>query len=147
MYREQRRRYHTIREKAETDRNIISIIVDGMDQNATHLPHLKRYNKSAANLWHLRTHITGAIVHGFGSYAYTDLLQWPHDPNLTINVLIEILLSRFTDLVNNHHSVPRCLYLQLDNCMRENKNRHVLSFLALLVQEKVFDEVGSKHNH
>lgn len=115
-----------------------------MDQNATNLPHLKRYNKSAANLWHLRTHITGGIVHGFGSCAYTDILQWPHDPNLTINILIDILLTRFMDLLKNQQTLPKRLYVQLDNCMRENKNRHVLAFLSLLVQERVFEEVSSR---
>ena len=119
----------------------MSIILDGMDQNATNLPHLKRFNKSAVNLWHMRTHITGVIIHGHGSYAYTDLLQWPHDPNLTMNILTRVLLRRFLELINSNSHLPKKLYLQLDNCMRENKNRHVLGFLGLLVQEQVFEEV------
>lgn len=139
--REQRFRYHTLRERAETDRSIMSIIVDGMDQNATNLPHLKRFNKSAANLWHLRTHVTGAIIHGHGSYAYTDLLQWPHDPNLTMNILIEILLRRIMDYIGSKVPLPKKLYIQLDNCNRENKNKYVLGFLSLLVQERLFEEV------
>lgn len=60
--RDQRRRYHTIREKAETDQSIMSIIIDGMDQNATNLPHCKRVQKSDCNKWHLRTHLTGMCV-------------------------------------------------------------------------------------
>ena len=89
-YREQRKRYHSIREKAETDSSIISMIIDGMDQNSTSMPHIKRMKKSDANLWQLRTHLTGAIIHGHGSWAYLDFLQWPHDPNLTCNIILKV---------------------------------------------------------
>jgi len=33
-----------------------------------------------------RTHLTGAIDHGHGVHCYIDLLTWPHDANLVINV-------------------------------------------------------------
>ena len=36
---------------------------------------------------------------------------------------------------------PKMLYLELDDCGRENKNRYVLAFLALLVEEEVFEEI------
>lgn len=90
MFRQQRKRYHTIRERAETDSNIMSVIIDGMDQNATNLPHTKRMQKSDVNLWHLRNHLTGVIVHGHGSWAFLDFCQWPHDPNLTTNLLMKV---------------------------------------------------------
>ena len=38
-------------------------------------------------------------------------------------------------------SIPKRLYIQLDNTARENKNRCVLSFLSLLVELGVFEEV------
>lgn len=117
-----------------------------MDQNATNLPHFKRHNKSAANLWHLRTHVTGAIVHGQGCYTYCDILQWPHDPNLTLNVFLHLLLHQIREIKNKGLPLPKKLYVQLDNCLRENKNRHVLAFLSLLVAEGVFDEVQFYHN-
>ena len=88
--RDQRKRYHCIRERTETDRSIMSVIIDGMDQNSTQLPHTKRLQKSDANVWHFRTHLTGAILHGNKAVVYLDYLQWPHDPNLTINVLLEV---------------------------------------------------------
>lgn len=88
--RDQRKRYHCIRERAETDRNVMSIIIDGMDQNSTQLPHTKRMQKTDANLWHFRTHITGVIVHGHYAMIYLDYMQWPHDPNLTTNILLQV---------------------------------------------------------
>ena len=62
IIRDQRARYHDIRSKAEVDSSIMSIIIDGMDQSATNLPHLKKISKSTVNLWHLRTHLTGTCT-------------------------------------------------------------------------------------
>ena len=81
----------------------------------------------------LRTHLTGAINHGYGVYCYIDLLTWPHDANLMINVLVDVLLKRDT--------LAPVLYLQLDNTARENKNQYVMAFLAYLVQAGIFIEV------
>ena len=46
----------------------------------------------------------------------------------------------FANLREAGISLPSGLYLQLDNTAWANKN-HVLSFLSLLVQLKVYDEV------
>ena len=44
--------------------------------------------------------------------------------------------------INETHSTfPTKLYLQLDNTARENKNKTVMEFLTLLVQQGVFAEV------
>ena len=80
-----------------------------------------------------RTHVTAAIVHGQGTYAYIDVHSWPHDSNLTINVLLDILTKQ--------DFLPPVLYLQLDNTARENKNQYTLSFLSYLVQMRIFSEV------
>ena len=112
----------------------MSLILDGMDQNKTDLPHFTRKSKSSSNLWVMKTHVSGTIVHGRRSYAFIDLHLWPHDSNLTINVLLNILFSQREEL-------PDVLYIQLDNCYRENKNQFVIGFLALLVQCGVFKEV------
>ena len=94
-YRDQRRQYHQICEHAKTNPSIMSIIIDGMDQNSTNLPHCKRMQKSDSNLWHFRTHLTGCIVHGHQSYVFLDCMQWPHDPNLTIQVLSQVISYSF----------------------------------------------------
>ena len=38
--------------------------------------------------------------------------------------------------------LPPNLFIQADNCWRENKNRYVFAFLELLVAEQVFHEVS-----
>uniref|UniRef100_A0A8W8JJX8 DUF7869 domain-containing protein n=1 Tax=Magallana gigas TaxID=29159 RepID=A0A8W8JJX8_MAGGI len=44
-------------------------------------------------------------------------------------------------------SLPPVLYLQADNCFRENKNKFVLSFLELLVRRRIFYEVQLSFLH
>ena len=60
-----------------------------MDQKKTNVPHITQTTKSTQNLWRVRTHLTGALVHtksekGKIVFAFFDLLQWGHDSNLTI---------------------------------------------------------------
>ena len=80
-----------------------------------------------------RTHVTGAITHGYGTNVFIDAHTWPHDSNLVLNILMELLKMR--------EFLPDVLYLQLDNTARENKNKYVSAFLALLVEEGIFSEV------
>jgi len=37
--------------------------------------------------------------------------------------------------------LPRNLLLQMDNCVKDNKNWHLLAFLSLLMERDVFEEV------
>ena len=123
-YRAERRKYYNHREKSRRDpRKYVTVIIDGMDQNKTNFPHLINNTKSTHNLWRLRTHLTGVLVHtqalkGKLVYGFYDLMQLPHDCNLTIHVLLEALL----DFSSLNGALPEVLYLQLDNCFRENKN-------------------------
>ena len=71
-----------------------------------------------------RTHVTGAITHGYGTNVFIDVRTWPHDANLVLNILMELLQIR--------EFLPDVLYLQLDNTARENKNKYCLSFFCPL---------------
>ncbi|XP_006815072.2 uncharacterized protein LOC102804474 [Saccoglossus kowalevskii] len=136
----ERKRYHYHREKAEKEpEELLTIIIDGMDQNKTDLPHLMTEDKATSNLLKLRTHITGSIVHtgvtsGKIPFAHIDVNQIPHDSNLTMNILLDVLSEVKTHLA-------KVLYLQLDNCFRENKNRFLLSLMELMVEINVFEEI------
>ncbi|WAR29886.1 hypothetical protein MAR_003454, partial [Mya arenaria] len=80
----------------------MSIIIDGMDQSKTNLPHFTgRLPKSLSAADLLKTHITGAICHGHGGmYSFLDINQFPHDPNLTIDVILRILEKTVTTNVH-----------------------------------------------
>ena len=91
---------------------------------------------SLINYQSCRTHLTGAICHGDGLvYTYLDLFLWPHDCNIVINIILDIL--------SRQRHIPPVLYLQLDNTARENKNQYLLAFLAYLVEQRVFKEVNN----
>lgn len=96
--------------------------------------------KSVQGVVRLRTHLVHTIAHsgltdhGKKTFCCFDFLEYPHDPNLTITVLMKVLKSFKDNLVE-------VLYLWLDNCWKENKNKNVTFFLALLVELMVFDKI------
>ena len=146
LTRNERRKYHLHRYKARRSHSkYLTIILDGMDQSKADVPNLRRVCKSTANLQKMRTHLVGAIMHsglcpmGKTFHGIFDLFQWPHDSNLTINILVTLLT-----LFNDRFGLPPVLNLQLDNCWRENKNKYVFTFLSLLVEWSVFDKVWLK---
>nr|XP_006815072.1 PREDICTED: uncharacterized protein LOC102804474 [Saccoglossus kowalevskii] len=51
-----------------------------------------------------------------------------------MNILLDVLSEVKTHLA-------KVLYLQLDNCFRENKNRFLLSLMELMVEINVFEEI------
>lgn len=144
MTRTERKKYHSHREKSRAHpEKFMTIIVDGMDQAKTNLPNTKLIAKSTSALWRLRTHVTGLLLHtkapyGKLAFAFVDLLQWPHDSNLTITLLLNVITSYYKE----HHLLPRTLYTQMDNTCRENKNKFVLGFCAILVELRIFQKVA-----
>ena len=104
-----------------------------MDQMKLTVPQLLHVMKSYSSAWRLKTHLTGVLNHGRETIGYFDLHQWPHDSNLTINVLLRALVRM--------DNIPDRLFLQMDNCWRENKNQYVIVFLAVLVYLNIFKKV------
>lgn len=55
-----------------------------------------------ANSEILKTHITGVLDHSRGRFeTYLDINQFPHDPNLTINIILQALKRTVTANVSN----------------------------------------------
>jgi len=82
-------------------------------------------------------HLIGVIVHGIGSWVYTMSDKWKSDANVTIEVLQRVL----TAIEEQRGGLPSTLYVQMDNCTRENKNKWVLAYLSWLVQRGVFETI------
>jgi len=116
-YSVERRKYYKHVQKAKQNPNkYLSIILDGMDQSKTFLPHFLYHSKYTQSMWKLKVHLLGVIVHGVGIYGFMDFFQYPHSANLTISTIMSVLVML-------KDSLPSTLYLQMDNCFRENKNR------------------------
>lgn len=120
----------------------MAIIADGMGQHTTNIPSLRRISKAMSALTTVGTHLVGAIIHSGQSvngkevYGSFDYYQFPHDSNLTMKVLLDVLVRWASDYL-----LPPVLYIQFDNCLRENKNRFMFGLLALLIEEKIFGKV------
>lgn len=91
-YRTEREKYAKHRHKSEKNPSrYLSIIIDGMDQEKTSIPHIISNPKVMAGAATLETHVTGAKAHGHCSLMAIDCGQFPHDSNLTIEVLLRLL--------------------------------------------------------
>jgi len=66
-------------------------------------------------------------------FLFVDINQFPHDVNLVITVLLKTLIKKTAE---NSGS----LHLQFDNTAKENKNKYMLAFCAVLI-----DIIGHPH--
>lgn len=128
--------------------NIIFMIVMKNSQAINKLTCFSHLFQAFAATKQLNVHVTGVLSHGLNKkYLFTDLHQYKHDwSNLTLNVLMKVLWnhSKVETIINHYNylyfsykelptkyicilnsqgkSLPPVLYLQADNCFRENKN-------------------------
>ena len=127
----------------------LSICQDGTNQLPFGFPNFREVDKSLGTE-RLKTHLMISLAHGRGAYVYiTPEARVAGDPNLTIECLQRTLMS----VEAQDGYLPPVLYLQLDNCFRENKNSYLVSYLTWLVERKVFKRielsflmVGHTHN-
>ena len=110
-----------------------TIVLNGIGQQAINTPFITHY------CIHILCSINSLLATPTGKFAYGfyDILQFPHDSNLTINSLLRVLV----DMFSAGNPLPHVLYLQFHNCLHENKNKYLLSFCSLLVQKEVFQKV------
>eukprot|EP00731_Ephydatia_muelleri_P036499 Em0266g2a len=136
--RVERQKYYSHCAKSRHDpKQYITLILDGMDQSKTYLPHFYHQSKAMINKALLKTHIIGGLTHGHGEYAYLSFGEFPQDSNLTLSILLSIL----NNINRKEHRLPDTLYLQMDNCSRENKNKYVYGVLGYLVLKGIFRKV------
>jgi len=127
--------------------DFLSIIIDGADQSAYSLPHFKEIDKNTSTARKQKSHILGAIKHGrteentMQCYLYTISDKWEHGSNQTITLLQKVLLQCEERSKREDGRLPPTLFLQADNCGRENKNRYFLAYLSWLVQKGIFKEI------
>ena len=138
-----RLKYKCHREKARSLREkgkCLSIIMDGMDQAKTRLPHLHREPKGLDELEQLKMHVTGVIIHGLMHGICTWVDNFPKDPNMVATVFMDSL-AELRRIYGPEWQMPRKCYIQLDNCSGENKNKYFVTFCAALVHLGLFDKI------
>ena len=89
--RDEREKYAKHKRKSKKyPSKYLSLIIDGMDQDKTDIPHIISNPKSMAGAYTLETHITGVRAHGHCTMMVIDSGDFPHDSNLTIEILLRL---------------------------------------------------------
>jgi len=132
---EERMEYRRKRDIAALTPNTAwSVIIDGADQTSFGLPHFTTHTKSQRG-HALKVKLVGILEHGTENKLR--LLTMTEDQKTGANHIVEAL-HRFLMDRSVSSQVPSQLFIQVDNCTRENKNRYFLSYIESLVRWKVF---------
>ena len=146
---ERKKAMHHREKSLKKPEHYLCLMIDGMDQKKTCLPHLKRLPKDLNDECLVQMHLVGCLAYS-GTVKPHVFITYPNvhnDPNLTVTVIQRVLM-------NWGHPLPPVLYIQLDNTARENKNSTVFGYLSMLVEQGVFKKVkvnfllvGHTHDH
>ena len=117
----------------------ITILMDGSDQSKSGIPQEPEIRKADGNV-RLRSHLMIAMTYNGKDEAvniFDTIDNIFRDSNLTIECLHRSLVRH----QDKFGGFPKNLNLQMDNCVRENKNSYLFAFLAWLVERRVFVKI------
>jgi len=108
----------------------LSLIIDGM--NTVLFPISIPIPKATSRIEKLKLHIHGIIDHGHKKKQfYGSLDHWSHGSDYIATLLMCYIKSKV--LLPSVNKFPHTLYLQTDNCWKENKNITIFSTLGMLL--------------
>ncbi len=138
MIAQERQEYKRKRDQAIMHPNeVLSFIIDGADQHAFGLPHFISHTK--AERGHTLTiKLVGVLEHAVENKLR--LLTMSEEHQTGANHIIESI-HRFLMDKSLSCQLPPKLYIQVDNCTRENKNRFFFSYIESLIRWELFHEV------
>ena len=135
----ERRHFYRNNDLAETNPEHCSMIIDGMTQNTTALPHFDRTVKSM-DKHQVDVHCVGSIITGVGSFLEFSYANISNDANLLIDTLHRNIRRVQDHRHRNNLPLPSVLHVQLDNC-NTNKSKALMAYACHLVKTKVFRRV------
>mmetsp|Transcript_3798 Transcript_3798/g.5359 ORF Transcript_3798/g.5359 Transcript_3798/m.5359 type:complete len:878 (-) Transcript_3798:1152-3785(-) len=112
---------------------VMSLIIDGMDQNHCKIPYLGGQNTFKSPL---TQHITGVKEHGVGLTLFRNFNNITKGADLTIYCV----LKKLENFKSRHGYYPEKLFLQVDGGS-ENANQYLLAALELLVVKRCCRDV------
>jgi len=115
--------------KPENRERVLSLIIDGMDQNHSRIPY---FGNQCAFASPLPQGITGVLVHGVGVSLYRSLETVSKGADLTIFCI----LNEIDKFYERNNAYPEELYVQVDGGS-ENANKYVLACLEYLICKRV----------
>ncbi len=136
----QRERLEYARKRDQAIRNpskFCSFIIDGADQSAYGLPHLL-FNTKSMRGEKLKVRLIGVKEHLLVPNVFFYLMTEEFETGA--NHVIECV-HRFLSHKFEKGPILQTLYVQADNCSRENKNRYFMSYFEMLVARGVVKDV------
>ncbi len=116
-------------------RDWLTIIIDGADQAKFRVMKAVAWPKTIEGEHRPQMKVVGALAHGHDmSFNFVEE-NVPKGSNLTIEVLAQCLERIISQSLT---ATPPHLWVQCDNAGGENKNRHLLRFLGVLVDRGIF---------
>ena len=110
----------------------------GTDKFPHGFPHCWENSKDDSSYGdRLGIHIDIACVHGSRPHMFLNYEHMASDPNLTCEVLYRTL--RKEQELRGGGPLPPTFFLQMDNCIRENKNTTLFCYVAWLVERGIFE--------
>jgi hypothetical protein len=130
--------------------DVLSVIFDAMDNNKTCVPRMATKSKNTDGVGEpMSCQLTGFLFHGRGFYGAFSLPQYSHGASFTCTTLLKALLH----VQQIEGRLPPVLFMQCDNCARDNKNQMMIALCAILVDMNIFNrielsfmEVGHTHS-
>jgi len=115
------------------DPQIMSIVIDGMDNNKCRCPYKGTQDAFSKPL---PQHIIGVKEHGKGVTFFRTVGTVKKSANLTIHCILRMIENWHS----RHKKYPSKIYIQCDGGA-ENANKTLLTFLELLVTKRVAKEI------
>jgi hypothetical protein len=128
-----------IRKKKSIDypEESMSIIIDGADWQRFGVPHFAERTHGSEKIKRIPYYVMGCINHGRGAKCFIV----PGYFTQGTNVVVQIIISTLNAQLAKEGFLPKYLYLQLDNTVKQNKNKFLMGFLGLLIINGVFENI------
>lgn len=117
--------------------DFLSVVIDGADQKAYSLPHFITSVKDQRGHG-LKIHLIGVLQHLSPNQLRLFTMSDEHETGS--NHVVEVLHRLINELASMG-KMPKTLFIQLDNCVRENKNHFFLAYVDSLIHWKILDHV------
>ena len=111
--------YTRIQHACNEPEEALSVVIDGADAKNYGTPYFCQATHASSKIWQIPTYLIGVLVHGRQSHVYCVTGVFEQGANVIIDVLYRTLL----DIKEKEGRIPKKLYLQLDNTVKQNKNR------------------------
>lgn len=134
--------YRAMRDSSRGGGDVLSLILDGMDQAKFKCPRSTRAYNHFKTCWRPQLHVTGCIIHGVADVYWVGDADLKKDANASVQFLNEALEIAIKEKQKIGLRIPSNLVIQLDNTCRENKNNLILRWAAGLVGASTFSSVS-----